>query len=303
MGGCRWGALLSLICWMPAFAQSAGSVAGVGIHRVAGNVYMLDTDTRKFEGGNVALLTGKDGALLVDTNVASRSEPIIAAIKGLSVEPVRYVINTHCHGDHTGGNAAFARLGATIIAHVNVRKRLEQNKCDRIELGAPTITFKSALTLYFDDEEVRVIKVPTRHTDGDSIVYFAKANVVHTGDVFVSLHLPFRSKYAGGDILGLTDALRAIVEQVPADAQVIPGHGPLASVSDIQRAIRILDAMKETIAVQVAKGRTLDELKAMKLLEPWKGDLGPGDQDFYLRDFYDALTGKAPEPKYRLEAP
>jgi cyclase len=218
-------AFLSLICWVPAFAQSAGNATTVGVHRVAGNVYMLDTDTSKFEGGNVAVLTGKDGTLLVDSNSASRAEAIIAAVKGLSAEPVRYVINTHCHGDHTGGNAAFERLGATIIAHVNVRKRIEQNKCDPIELGAPTITFKSALTLYFDDEEVRVIKVPTSHTDGDSIVYFAKANVVHTGDVFVSLHLPFRSKYAGGDILGIAGALRAIVEQVPANARVIPATG------------------------------------------------------------------------------
>src|SRR5579863_7088176 len=204
----------------------------VGVHRVAGDVYMLDTDTTKFEGGNVAVLVGSEGLLLVDTNSASRTTAIVTALKKISGKPVRYVIDTHCHGDHTGGNAAFQREGATVIAQVNVRKRIEQDKCDKIEPGLPTITFDSELTLHFDGEEVTAIKLPTSHTDGDAIVYFKRANVVHTGDAFVSLNLPFHSKYAGGSILGLADALREIVRRVPEDAKVIPGHGPQASISD-----------------------------------------------------------------------
>lgn len=271
-----------------------------GVHRVAGDVYMLDTDTTKFEGGNVAALIGSEGVLLVDTSSFSGIKAIDAALQQLSDKPVRYVINTHCHGDHWAGNAAFQAAGATVIAHTNVLKRLEQHKCDGVTHGLPTITFDTALTLRFDGEEVTAIKMPTSHTDGDAIVYFKKANVVHTGDVFVSLGLPFRSKYAGGDVLGLADALRQIVKLVPDDAKVIPGHGPLASMSDIRRAIRILDEMRDAVALQVKKGKTLDELRAMKVLSPWQDAVGDAAES-YLRDFYAALTGVPLEARFRLD--
>jgi cyclase len=293
---------LSLLSCGLSHAQN-GEVASpvVGVHRVAGDVYMLDTDTRKFEGGNMAVLVGAEGLLLVDTNSGSHTSAIVAALKKLADRPVRYVINTHCHGDHTGGNAVFQRAGATVIAQSNVRKRLEQDKCDEIQKDLPTLTFDSELTLDFDGEEVTALKLPTSHTDGDAMVYFKHANVVHTGDVFVSINLPFRSKYAGGDILGLADALREIVRRVPEDAKVIPGHGPQASMGDIRRAIRILDEMRDAVAVGVKQGKTLDELTKMKLLSPWQEALGAGDDgSYYLRDFYNALTGVPLEPKFRL---
>lgn len=295
-------ATLILIGCGPSYSQDrAVTNPVVGVHRVAGDVYMLDTDTTKFEGGNVAVLVGGDGILLVDTNSGSRTSSIVAALRQLADKPVRYVMNTHCHGDHTGGNAVFQSAGATVIAHANVRTRIEQDKCDKIDQGPPTITFESELTIHFDGEEVTAVKLPTSHTDGDAMVYFKHANVVHTGDVFVSLNLPFRSKYAGGDILGLAGALREIVRRVPENAKVIPGHGPQASISDIQRAIRILDEMKDAVAVQVRQGKTLDELKKMKLLSPWKDAFGAGDDgDYYLRDFYNAVTGVPLEPRFRL---
>jgi len=298
----RYGvATLAFLFCCTSSAQDQPTVAvTAGVRRVAGDVYMLDTDTSKFEGGNVAALVGSEGVLLVDTSSDSGIKAIVAALDRLSAKPVRYVINTHCHGDHWAGNAAFQAAGATIIAHANVLKRLEQNKCDGTTHGLPTITFDTALTLRFDGEDVTAIKMPASHTDGDAIVYFKKANVVHTGDVVVSLGLPFRSKYAGGDVLGLTEALRQIVKRVPDDAKVIPGHGPLSSMSDIRRAIRILDAMRDAVSLQIKKGKTLDELKAMKVLSPWHNAVGD-DEESYLRDFYAALTGVPLEARYRLD--
>ncbi len=290
-----------LYCGAGVSQDQSGPAPKAGVHRVAGDVYMLDSDTTKFAGGNVAALIGADGVLLVDTSSWSGIKVIVPALQQLSDKPVRYVINTHCHGDHWTGNAAFQNAGATIIAHANVLKRLEQKKCDGVTHGLPTITFDAALTVHFDGEEVTAFKVTTSHTDGDAVVYFKNANVVHTGDVFVSLGLPFRSKYAGGDVLGLADALREIVKRVPGDAKVIPGHGPLASIGDIQRAIRILDEMKDAMVRQIKAGKTLDELRAMKVFRPWEGAIGADSVEPFLRDFYDALTGVPLEAKYRLD--
>jgi glyoxylase-like metal-dependent hydrolase (beta-lactamase superfamily II) len=292
----------SLFFCSAVLAQDQGRTGVVaGVHHVAGGVYMLDTDTTKFEGGNVAALLGDDGILLVDTSSFSGIKAIDAALNHLSDKPVRYVINTHCHGDHWAGNAAFQAAGATVIAQDNVLKRLEQKKCDGVTHGLPRITFATSLSLRFDGEEVTAIKVPTSHTDGDAIVYFKKANVVETGDVFVSIGLPFRSKYAGGDILGIADALREIVRRVPENAKVIPGHGPLSTIGDIRRAIRILDEMRDAISLQIKNGKTLDDLRVMQVLNPWKDAIGADAEESFLRDFYGALTGVPLEAKYRLD--
>ena len=295
-------AILGCLYCSSGFPQDqANAMLKAGVHRVGGDVYMLDTDTTKFSGGNVAALVGSDGVLLVDTSSWSGVKAITAAVSELSEKPVRYVINTHCHGDHWTGNAAYQRAGATIIAHANVLKRLEQKKCDGVTHGLPNITFDTELTVHFDGEDVTAIKVPTSHTDGDAIVYFRKANVVHTGDMFVSLGIPFRSKYAGGDVLGLANALREIVKRVPADAKVIPGHGPLATIGDVQSAIRVLDEMKDAVALQIKAGKTLDEMKAMKVLSPWQAAIGADNEESYLKDFYEALTGVPLEARYRLD--
>jgi cyclase len=299
---CSGFAILAIFHCGATFSQDqATAKVTAGVHHIAGDVYMLDTDTTKFEGSNVTALIGSDGVLLVDTSSWSGVKAITAAVSQLSDKPVRYVINTHCHGDHWTGNRAYQNAGATIIAHANVLKRLAQKKCDGVTHGLPAITFDTALTLYFDGEEVTAIKMPTSHTDGDAIVYFQKANVVATGDVFVSLGLPFRSKYAGGDALGLADALREIVKRVPDDAKVIPGHGPLSSIGDIRRAIRILDEMKGAISLQIKNGKSLDELRTMQVLSPWKDAIGADAQESFLKDFYEALTGVPLEARYRLD--
>ncbi len=163
----------------------------------------------------------------------------------------------------------------------------------------PTVTFESEMTLYFDGEEVQVVRLPTGKTDGDAMVYFKNANVVATGDTFISSVLPFYTLSEGGNILGVAEELRRIATLVPADAKVIPGHGPLASVSDILRGSKALDQLRDAIAAQMAKGKSLDQIKAMNLLAPWKDLDLVQPQSSYEQYFYERLSAP-PDAKYQL---
>ena len=227
------------------------------VHRVAGNVYMIDNG---YGGGNIAVLVGSDGLVLVDADEESRHQLVLATLKQLSDKPVRYVIDTHCHGDHTWGNAAFQRDGAAVVAHRNVRKRLAtQSFCGpRPGTGLPTLTFDSELTLYVDDEEVQIVKLTAGHTDGDVVVYF----------------------------------------------KVIPGHGAQASIGDIRHSMQTLEGMRDAVLRPIRAGKTLDEIRAMNVLSPWKEALGKpciphmpcdhADAEYYLTELYTALT--TPQP-------
>jgi cyclase len=295
-----------------AYSQGRNSPKGeFSVHRVAGNVYMLDRGTSDSDGGaNLAALVGSDGLVLVDAKEEPWHQMVLAALKQLSDKPVRYIIDTHCHGDHTWGNAAFQREGATVIAHRNVRERLAASSdCGpRPGTGLPTITFEDKLTLYVDDEEVQIIKLPAGHTDGDAMVYFKKANVVETGDAFigpgfVSSRLPGPSTTDGGNMLGVIDALRTMLERIPADAKVIPGHGGEASMSDVRHSQQVLEGMQNAIQRQVRAGKTLDEILKMDVLSPWKDSYGEPcepnrpcdhqDARSFVRGFYVALAARA----------
>jgi cyclase len=288
--------LLTLICGRPLLAGDLqpNSSRPLKIHLIARNVYMLESEPQKPSyGSNIAVLVGPDGLLLVDAQGSPDVQPAIAALRTISDKPIRYVINTHCHGDHTGGNTGFQRAGATIIAHDNVRKRLQQGTSCGPQTGLPTLTFGSELTLYFDDELVRIIKLPTGHTDGDVMVYFERARVVATGDAFTSNGLPEYSRAAGGNMLGSNDELHQIVALLPDNAQVIPGHGPVASMIDVRVASKALDGIRDAIAAQVAQGKTLEQIQAMKLLEPWKDLVEDSDRPMYTRFYYECLKAPA----------
>src|SRR5580658_409128 len=241
-------AILSLVGGDASYSQERNKPKGeFGVHRVAGNVYMLDRGTSDSDGGaNIAVLVGGDGLVLVDAKEEPLHQMVLGALKQISDKPVRYVIDTHCHGDHTSGNAAFQREGATVIAHRSVRERLAavHSYCSpRPGTGLPTVTFDSELTLFIDDEEIRIIKLPAGHTDGDALVYFKKANVIETGDAFIGVGfiastLPGASRTEGGNMVGVIDALRKIVELIPTDAKVIPGHGAQASMSDVPHSLQ-----------------------------------------------------------------
>ena len=287
-----------MVCDAACAQEQASPKREFSAHRVAGNVYMLDGDG----GGNITVLVGTDGLVLVDAHMEPQHQGVLAALKRLSDKPVRYVINTHCHGDHTWGNAAFQREGATVIAHRNVRERLAvQSKCGpRPGTGLPTMTFESELTLYVDDEEIQIIKLPVGHTDGDAVVYFKKANVVATGDAFFSTQLGGASRAQNGTMTGVIDELRKIASLVPEDARVIPGHGTPASIGDVRRSLKSLEGMRDAIEQPVRAGKTLDEIRKMNVLSPWNKEFGEPciphtpcdhlDSEYFLTMFHSALT-------------
>jgi len=270
----------------------------LNVRLISGNVYMIDNSVAgEFGRGNSAVLVGDDGLLLVDADALPDPRTIITGLQGMFNKPIRYVVETAC-----GGLLALSKSIDSIVAVDKARRRVEQKKCWRgYPLVLPTVTFEGEMRLYLDGEEVRVLGLPTGKTDGDAMVYFKNANVVATGDTFVSSTLPLYTIFEGGNMLGLAEELRRIVASVPADAKVIPGHGPLASIGEVRKASVALDGIRDAVAAQVDKGKTLDQIRGMNLLEPWKDQIGNNGASIpaYLQSFYDRLRGP-PEPDFQL---
>ena len=239
---------------------------------VAGNVYTLQTPAA---GGNLGVLIGPDGVLLVDDQFAPLTEAIVQAVRGISDEEIRFVINTHVHPDHIGGHASLAGLGALIVAHDNVRMRmLRELRIPRRggsafpqppEEALPILTFGEGITFHMNGEEVRVFLVPPAHTDGDSFVYFSGSDVLHLGDVFRTNMYPIIDVYNGGSFSGMIDALEIAIGLSGPNTKVIPGHG--RGFTDRTGLIEVLVMMlviREAITRMIAQGMTLDEVLAAK---------------------------------------
>jgi cyclase len=264
------------------------------VTKVAGNVYMLEG-----AGGNIGVSVGDDGIVIVDDQFAPLAEKIQAALKGLSDKPVRFIINTHFHGDHTGGNAYFQKQ-APIIAHDNVRKRLEgsgsSGKSDAKPIpkeALPIITFDHDVTVHLNGEDIRALFFPAGHTDGDSIIFFPKSNVVHMGDDFVTYGFPFIDIDSGGSIDGMISAVEKVIAQLPPDVKIIPGHGPISNLDDVRAYLTMLKGTRDVVAKSLAEGKTLDQMKQAKLLDPWKKYSGDFiNQDGFLETLYNSLTGQ-----------
>jgi glyoxylase-like metal-dependent hydrolase (beta-lactamase superfamily II) len=269
--------------------------------KVAGNIYMLEG-----QGGNIAASVGEDGIVIVDDQFAPLAEKIQAALKNLGVtdKPVRFVINTHFHGDHAGGNLPFANAGSTILAQDNVRKRLESGGVGgnggsmktqnppQPKAALPVITFEHDVTVHLNGEDIRALHFPSGHTDGDSIIFFPKNNVVHMGDDFVRYGFPFVDVSSGGSVQGMIAACEKVTAELPADVKVIPGHGAISNLDDVRAFTKML---KETLAA-VEKARkahkTLDQMKKEKILAPWQkwsGDFV--NSDAFIETIYNSLTG------------
>lgn len=242
--------------------------------KVAGNVYML-SGTGGFAGGNIGVSVGADGIALIDDEFEPLVPKIEAALKAISDKPVRFVINTHYHDDHTNGNKVFG-LKATVIAQENVRKRVAaSNDFDgrpgtrAPQQALPLITFDHKLSLYLNGEEIRGLHFPSGHTDGDTVVFFTGSNVVHMGDDFFNGLFPFIDLDSGGSVQGYIAAVEKVLGELPADVKIIPGHGPLATRADLESYLAML---KETSAVvQKGKdaGQTAQQMKAAKVLAKW----------------------------------
>lgn len=229
---------------------------------VRDNVYMLQG-----RGGNVGAIVGPEGILIVDDDYRQVSEKLAAALKALGSEKPRFILNTHWHGDHTQGNEVFGKDGS-IIAHVNVRKRLldppvifGRTTPPYPAIALPIITYTESMSIHFNAEEVQLVHFPNGHTDGDSVVFFKNAKVVHFGDTFFVGRFPFVDLDSGGSVQGLINNIGSLIAKIPADAKLIPGHGPVSSHDDLKNYHSMLLETSKIVQDGMKAGRSLDELK------------------------------------------
>ena len=231
--------------------------------KLADNLYVLMGGPAQ---GNIVVLTGKDGLFLVDSMYAQMHDKIMAAIGGFSNQPIRYLVNTHLHGDHTAGNDAMAKLGAVIISHDNMRKEMAATKNNPPPAAAlPVMTYSDSLTLHFDGEEIYIFHPVPAHTDGDSIIYFRRANVMHVGDVPSSLRYPNIGVTDGGSVDGMIAAARQVMQIANRQTKIIPGHlGPVVGFKEIQQQIDMFIAVRDRVMSAIRAGKTLQEVVASK---------------------------------------
>jgi cyclase len=258
---------------------------------LGGSVSMLQGS-----GGNIGVLVGADGVLLVDDEYAPLVPKILAAVKQLSPKPIRFVVNTHWHGDHTGGNAPLGTEGAIIVAQDNVRKRLSTEQFSNFRKKAippapqaalPVVTFADGLSFHFDGEDVEVFHVVAAHTDGDAVLWFRKANVVHMGDVFFNGLYPFIDTGSGGSIDGMVTALDAVLGRIDDGTKVIPGHGPVGTKADLKKFRDMLATVRDRIRKAIQQGKTEDQVVASKPSAEFDAGWGNG---FLKPDAFVAMT-------------
>ncbi len=240
---------------------------GITVSKVTDNIYMLQG-----RGGNIGVCTGKDGVLMIDDKFANLAEQIKSAVASVHSGDIKYLINTHYHGDHTGGNEYFGKI-STIVAHDNVRKRLQDPNARggaKPEGAWPVITFNDAMTFHFNGEEIQVMHYPNGHTDGDAVIFFKTSNVVHMGDDFFVNRFPYVDLNAGGSVQGLTKNIESVISAISSETKIIPGHGPLATIEDLKKYHGMLAETSEMIAKSKQAGKTLEEIKSAGLPSKWE---------------------------------
>lgn len=272
-----------------ASAQNFDSVE-IKTHKITASIYMLEG-----AGGNIGVLVGKDGAVLVDDQFAPLSEKIKNAVKEISDKPARFVINTHFHGDHMGGNENFGKEGAVIVAQENSRLRMSTDQFNKtfneVQKAAPydalpKVTFTESVTLHLNGETVQVFHVKNAHTDGDAIIYFKESNIIHGGDVFVRYGLPFIDQPNGGSIDGMINGADQILALVNDDTKIIPGHGAIAKKQDVLDYKKMLQTIRDRIAEGMKQGKTLNEIITS---DPTKEYTAAFDRSAFITLVYDSL--------------
>jgi len=262
---------------------------------VAGKVYMLQGS-----GGNIGLVVGNDAVFVVDDQFAPLTPKILAAIKTITPDPVRFVVNTHWHFDHTGGNENMGKEGAVIFAHENVRRRMSTGQfiqaLNRTEPASPhealpVVTFTDSLSFHLNGDSIVVFHVAPAHTDGDAIVLFTKANVVHMGDVFVSDRLPFVDLSSGGSINGIITAADRALLATNAETRIIPGHGPLADRARLRAYRDMLYVLRDRMRKEVAAKHTIEQVLASKITADYDKEWPTGRERF-LRILHQELSGR-----------
>ena len=263
---------------------------------VTPGIYMLTG-----QGGNIGVSVGDDGVFIIDDQFAPLTEKILTAIAELSDKPVDFVINTHWHGDHSGGNENLAGEGARIVAHDNVRSRMSIENNSRFDgttvppspaAALPVITYSQTMALHLNGNKVDIIHQENAHTDGDSIIYFREANVIHAGDLFFNGIYPFIDTNSKGSINGMIDGAKKMLGMANANTRIIPGHGPLASKQDLQTYHDMLVTYRANVKKLVDEGKSLDDIKKLKPNAALDEQYGQAfiSPDFFVELVYESLN-------------
>src|SRR3954466_542435 len=277
-----------LLLSIPAAAQQNFDTVRIRPLKLTDNIYML-----KGSGGNIGVLVGKDGTLVIDDQFAPLSNKINGAIKTIDPAEIKFLINTHIHGDHSGGNDNFARMGVTIVAHDNVRERMMkestarngQKNPPRAKEALPVITFPDKINFHLNDEDIEVIALDKGHTDGDIMIHFKKANIYHMGDAYVRYGYPFIDASNGGSFTAFIDSLDKMLALLDDNSKVIPGHGELATKADVKAFRDKMADIRDQITAALKKGKKVEEITAMGITDKYEAELGKGfvkGKDFVL---------------------
>ena len=265
--------LLLLVPFISTSAQDRFAKVEIKTEKLTDNIYVLFG-----AGGNIGVLVGEDGVIMIDDQFAPLSEKISAAIAKVSNEPVKYLLNTHWHGDHSGGNENFAKKGATILAQQNVRKRMSEGLTRSPErvtppapaIALPVITFSDEMTMHLNGEDILAIHVHNAHTDGDAQIFMPKSNVLHMGDTYFKGRWPFIDIQSGGSIDGYITALNHALFLVDDETQIIPGHGSMSNRAELMAYRDVLSTVRSRIKKALSKGETLKAIKAANYIKEWE---------------------------------
>jgi len=279
-------------------AQQDFSKVEIKTDKLADDVWVLYGS-----GGNIGLCSGPDGTLLIDDEFAPLSEKILAAAKAANDAPLRWVVNTHWHGDHTGGNVPMAEAGATLISHDRVRQRLIEGQDNKLfgrkvdpapAKALPLITFNDSTTLHVNGEDAVAFHVAPAHTDGDVVVWFPRANVVHMGDTYFSATYPIIDLDSGGSIDGLISTSERVLAKIDGSTKVIPGHGQVSDKAGLQKYHDMLVGVRAAVTKLVKQKKSLDDVVAAKPTAPWDDVWGKGymKPDFFTKIVYTELSAR-----------
>ncbi|MDQ3079034.1 MAG: MBL fold metallo-hydrolase [Pseudomonadota bacterium] len=280
----------------PAVAQRDMSKVEIKVERLAPGVAVLFG-----AGGNIGLSHGEDGNVLIDDQFAPLTAKIVAAVNGIDPDPVKFVVNTHWHGDHSGGNENLGKAGAVIIAHDNVRRRMSVDQFSKrfgktaasLKLALPVVTFGQGVSLNLNGDVLRIIHVKSAHTDGDSLVYWNKANVLHMGDTFFhKVSLPFIDLESGGSIDGAIAAVRAGLALAAPGVKIIPGHGPVATRADLAAYLAMLVDVRTKVATAKRAGRSLAQIKAANPAKRYEVAGGFIMADAFVETVYESIGAR-----------
>lgn len=278
-------------------AQSNRADAVINTIKIKDHIHMLQWSG----AGNLMVISGEDGNILIDDQFAELSEKINNAIQAINKGAVRFLFNTHYHGDHSGGNENFGKMGATILAHDNVRARLSGdstkvkfvNKPNPSPIKAlPIITFDEGLNVYLNGEDIIIFHVDNAHTDGDAVFYLPKSNVVHTGDCFMKNRFPFIDRNSGGSVAGWLEAVSRILGVIDDETVIIPGHGDLANKNDYKNIRQAVAMLYDAVKINVKAGKNLEAILALNLTESYNGNFGSGfiKGEALITTMYNELT-------------